>query len=85
MNLPRRNPNEENECSLAGESGILTAREVAKLLKVSVGWVTTHASGKYHPVLPAYRLGGMWRFRQSEIEEFLKRAKRAMELGLPLQ
>lgn len=84
MNLPRRNPNEENERALS-ENGILTAREVAKLLKVSVGWVTTHASGKYHPVLPAYRLGGMWRFHKSEIEEFLKRAKRAMELGLPLQ
>lgn len=67
------------------EDEILTAREVARMLKVSVGWVITHASGKYRPVLPSYRLGGIWRFKRSQVEEFLKRVQERMEMGLPLQ
>jgi len=62
-----------------------TAREVARRLKVSVTWVTTHASGKYKPVLPSFKLGGAVRFKASDIDAFLERCKRARERGVAIQ
>jgi hypothetical protein len=64
---------------------LLTAREVAKRLKVSVGWVSAHASGKYKPVLPSLKLGGALRFKAGDIDAFLERCRRAIERGFPLQ
>ena len=64
---------------------LLTAREVAKRLKVSVTWVTTHASGKYKPVLPSFKLGGVVRFKASDIDAFLERCRRAMDRGIAIQ
>lgn len=54
---------------------ILTAKELASQLKVSVEWVRDHAQGRRQPALPSVRLGGrrgLLRFRQSQIDKFLK-------------
>jgi excisionase family DNA binding protein len=64
---------------------LLTARQVAKRLQVSVGWVTSHASGKRKPVLPSFKLGKSVRFRSADVDAFLERCRRAMERGVPIQ
>jgi excisionase family DNA binding protein len=64
---------------------LLTARQVAERLQVSIGWVQAHATGKHRPVLPSLKLGRTLRFREDEVEAFLKRCQRQMEMGLPLQ
>lgn len=54
---------------------ILTAKELARELKVSECWVRDHALGRRLPLVPSIRLGGrrgLLRFRRSEIEIFLK-------------
>lgn len=53
-----------------GSDRILTPGEVAKILRVSVQWVRDHTT-RYEPIIPAFRLGGQWRYRASELEAFL--------------
>jgi excisionase family DNA binding protein len=64
---------------------LLTAREVARQLGVSVAWVLQHASGTRKPVIPSIKMGKSVRFRQSDIDRFVERCKRCMELGIPIQ
>jgi hypothetical protein len=47
---------------------LVTARQVAKRLQVSVGWVTAHASGKRKPVLPSFKLGKSVPFRSADVD-----------------
>ena len=52
---------------------LLTAREVAKLLGMSVRWVQLHASGQYRPHIPCVRLGERSvRFRHEDIARFIE-------------
>jgi hypothetical protein len=55
---------------------ILTAREVAELLRVSEGWVRDHATRK-QPRLPMVKLGdhkgAPLRFDLDQIEEFVEK------------
>ena len=55
---------------------ILTAREVAELLRVSEGWVRDHATRK-QPRLPMVKLGdhkgAPLRFDLDEIKEFVEK------------
>jgi len=54
--------------------GLVTADDIAELLKVSIRQVQDLAAKKE---LPAYRIGGAargsWRFRREEIEQWLAR------------
>jgi excisionase family DNA binding protein len=61
----------EKDSSMQVSDRLLTARDVARLLGVSAGWVREHATRK-QPRLPAVRLGRLHRFRQSDIEEFIE-------------
>lgn len=63
---------------------LLTAKEVAAQLKVSLTWVTVHANGKYRPFLPSIKMGRSLRFRQSAIDDFIDKCNRQMAAGLPL-
>jgi excisionase family DNA binding protein len=47
---------------------LLTAEEVAQMLRVPKSWVYGHLG-----LLPAVRLGRYVRFRRSEIEDFLQK------------
>ena len=49
---------------------LLTPREVASWLDVSVDWVQDHATTK-EPRIPALRMGKLLRFRREEIEAFI--------------
>jgi predicted DNA-binding transcriptional regulator AlpA len=61
---------------------LLTAEEVALLLKVSRDWVWDHSSRR-QPYLPVIRMSdGALRYRASGIEEFLKERERASSLRL---
>jgi excisionase family DNA binding protein len=63
---------------------LLTAREVARQLSVSVAWVLEHARGRHHPILPSISLGRAVRFRQSDIDQFIEHCRRCMAKGLPI-
>lgn len=56
---------------------LLTAEEVALLLKVSRDWIWDHSSRR-QPYLPVIRMSdGALRYRATGIEEFLKERERA--------
>lgn len=55
------------------ESDILTIKDVAEYLKIKEKTAyKLAAEGK----LPGFKAGGSWRFRQSEIEKWIKRQER---------
>jgi excisionase family DNA binding protein len=54
---------------------LLTPREVAELLAVSVPWVLDHASRR-RPLLPSVKLGKAVRFRREEVETFIRECAR---------
>jgi excisionase family DNA binding protein len=64
---------------------LLTAKQVAARLQVSRAWVLDHAAGRCRPVIPSLKLGKSVRFRSEDVDAFLERCRRRMELGLPLQ
>ena len=51
---------------------LLTPREVASWLHVSVDWVQGHATAK-EPRIASVRIGKLLRFRREDIEEFITR------------
>jgi predicted DNA-binding transcriptional regulator AlpA len=50
---------------------LLTPKEVAEILSVSVAWVLDHSSRR-RPHLPTIRLGKAVRYRRADIEEFIQ-------------
>lgn len=59
---------------------LLTAEEVAFMLKVSKDWVWDHSSRRL-PYLPVIRMSdGALRYRASGIEEFLREREKASTL-----
>jgi len=61
-------------------SDLLTAQEVATILRVRKGWVYDHADGRRQPKLPCYEIsdGGrkLRRFSRKHIEDFLKECEK---------
>ena len=53
-----------------GKSDILTILEVASYLKVAERTVYRLAAAKR---IPAFKVGGAWRFSRSDIEQWIKR------------
>ena len=53
------------------ESHLLTVHEVAELLQVPVSWVYTRTRKRSTERLPGYRLGKYWRFRETEVLEWI--------------
>ena len=51
---------------------LLTPREVASWLDVSVDWVQNHATTK-EPRMVSVRIGKLLRFRREDVEEFIAR------------
>ena len=51
---------------------LLTPREVASWLDVSIDWVQDHATAK-EPRIASVRVGRLLRFRQEDVEEFIAR------------
>lgn len=49
---------------------LLTAAEVAKILRVSTGWVYGHLNKA--PIIPSLRIGTAVRFRESSILAFVE-------------
>ncbi len=63
-----------------GVDPLLTAEDVAELLKVSRDWVWDHSSRRF-PYLPVIRMSdGALRYRASQIDEFLSERTRASTL-----
>jgi hypothetical protein len=51
---------------------LLTPADVAQYLGVPISWVREHSSGRRHPQLPCFKVGKYWRYRQDEIDRWLK-------------
>jgi excisionase family DNA binding protein len=51
---------------------LLTPREVASWLDVSIDWVQDHATAK-EPRIASVRIGKLLRFRREHVEEFIAR------------
>jgi len=49
---------------------LLTPREVASWLDVSIDWVQDHATSK-EPRIPSVRIGRLIRFRREEVDAFI--------------
>ena len=56
------------------EQKLLTPKEVARWLDVSVDWVHNHATRK-EPRLPVVRIGKLLRFRNEEVEALYQGAE----------
>ena len=69
MNAPV--PVNENPFRKPEHERLLTPGDVARWLGVSAGWVRDHATRK-QPRLPVVRLGKLMRFRDEQVEAFLK-------------
>jgi excisionase family DNA binding protein len=54
---------------------ILTLPEVAQLLKVAEKTVYTMAQ---KGVLPAFKVGGQWRFKRDDLDAWIERQKAAL-------
>ena len=54
---------------------LLTPRDVAEILSVSVAWVLDHSSRR-RPFLPSVKLGKVVRYRREEVEEFIRECAR---------
>jgi excisionase family DNA binding protein len=63
--------NADNEHVNREESDLLTPAQVAKRLQVSPRWVRDHATRRT-PRIPAIDLGARLRFRQADVEEFIR-------------
>ncbi len=50
---------------------LLTVNEVAKLLRVSRGWIYDHLERR-EPFLPHYKIGGIVRFSEHELLKFIQ-------------
>ena len=50
---------------------LLTVPEVARILRVSCGWVREHARGRVRPVLPSVRIGRFIRFESEAVSQFI--------------
>ena len=56
---------------MTNEHKLLTPKEVARWLDVSVDWVHNHATRK-EPRLPVVRIGKLLRFRNEDVEAFIR-------------
>jgi excisionase family DNA binding protein len=54
---------------------LLTPKEVAEALSVSVAWVLDHSSRR-RPHLPSVKLGKAVRFRRADVETFIVECSR---------
>jgi excisionase family DNA binding protein len=57
-------------------SYLLTPKQVAQRLQVSVAWVRDHSTRK-HPRLPVVRIGGLLRFDGSDIDSWIAEQRAA--------
>ena len=51
---------------------LLTAADVARWLQMSSAWVYQHACGRRRPVIPSVKIGKTRRFRQEDVERWLR-------------
>ena len=54
---------------------LMSVAEVARWLGTSDSWVREHASGRKGPHLPAFRMGGLLKFRREDIGSWLVEQK----------
>jgi excisionase family DNA binding protein len=60
----------------ASREPMMTAGEVARQLSMSRAWVYQHANGARNPRLLSHKMGSAVRFKQSDVDDFVKRLRR---------
>ncbi len=64
-----------NGSSLQEREKLLTVEELAGLLQVLPGWVYSHTRRRCENRIPGFRLGKYWRFRESDVLDWLERQR----------
>lgn len=59
------------------ENGILTIKDVAEYLKVTERTIYRLAASKK---IPCFKVGGMWRFRQADIDDWIATQSESSEV-----
>jgi predicted DNA-binding transcriptional regulator AlpA len=54
---------------------LLTAREVAQILRMSDAWVRDHATKRRRPFLPCVRFGKSIRFTREHVDIFIRQCE----------
>jgi excisionase family DNA binding protein len=54
---------------------LLTIKEVAELLRVPVSWVYGRTRRRSIDRIPGFRIGGSWRFQESEVLAWVERQR----------
>ncbi len=54
---------------------LLTVEELAGLLQVQPGWIYSHTRKRSSDPIPGFRLGKYWRFRESDVLDWLERQR----------
>jgi excisionase family DNA binding protein len=62
------------------EGEILTLKQVADLLKVTERTIYRLAAARK---IPAFKVGGMWRFSRAEIDGWIQQESRGTKAGKP--
>jgi len=82
MTVPQEVQNTATVGTDAGDDALLTVRDAARLLKVSVSWVYEHVRPGTEVRLPAVKLGKYLRFHRRDLRDYID-AKRAACLRVP--
>ena len=56
-------------------SGLMTVQQVGELLQLPASWVYSHTRGRARDRIPGFRLGKYWRFKETDVVDWLERQK----------
>ena len=65
----------QNSTGLQEREKLLTVEELAGLLQVPPGWIYSHTRKRSSDPIPGFRLGKYWRFRESDVLDWLERQR----------
>lgn len=70
--VDRENDRGESTLQSCPQSDFMKPKEVAHMLRLSVGWVHDHSAGRCEPKIPHTAIGGQRRYSRAKIKAWLK-------------
>jgi len=59
----------------SGNVRLLTVEELAERLNLPASWIYAHTRKRSSDPIPGFRLGKYWRFRESDVLDWLERQR----------
>ncbi len=59
----------------SGNGRLLTVEELAERLNLPASWIYAHTRKRSSDPIPGFRLGKYWRFRESDVLDWLERQR----------